>query len=116
MSHALAGRLACLEVPGPSVVIAVLHGCLTRSRSLGSCSPDPFQRSRDVSLREYAFLIFLFPVSGLCSFPMAPYSLSLVPLTLTFQQWGMTHGHVFLKVNLSQEKLNTVTFQLGNSH
>lgn len=25
-------------------------------------------------------------------------------LTLTSQQWGKVHGHVFLKVNLSREK------------
>lgn len=53
------------------VITAVLHRCLTCSRFLESCSPDLFQRSREVSPGEYAILIFLFPASDLCNFSIA---------------------------------------------
>lgn len=53
------------------VIIAVLHRCLTWSRSLESCSLGLFQKSRDMSPGEYAVVIFLFPASNLCNFSIA---------------------------------------------
>lgn len=85
------------------VVIAALHRCLSCLWFCGFvfflewCHPDPFQRSREVSPGKYAILIFIFPPLTFVIFLylLALYSVSLVMLTLSSQQWGKVHGHVF---------------------
>lgn len=80
VAHVFIGRTACPELPGLSVIRAVLHRCLTCSHSLASYGSNLFQRFREVSLENMQSQSFfsLFPISVVSPWILASYSLSLV--------------------------------------
>ena len=107
------------------VINVVFYRCLTCSRSLESCIPNLFQRSREVSPWEYAALTFLFLIPNLCSSSMAT-PMIFISLSSVHYYLSAMGKRLMLKILwacfseselvIGKSDINIMIFHLENSH